>query len=42
MVENLCRHWGYERGTPFGEYDEGIAEPVAVAERKDYEGFGYD
>ena len=41
MVENLCRRWGYEKGTPLGRYGEGIVEPVAAAERKYNEGFGY-
>ena len=42
MVENLCCRWGYEKGTPLGRYGQGIVEPIAAAERRDFEGHGYD
>ena len=42
MVENLCHRWGYNKGTPLRQYDQGIAEPITADERRDFEGLGYD
>ena len=42
MVENLCRRWGYEKGAPLGQYDQGIIEPITAEERRDHEGLGYN
>ena len=42
MVENLCHRWGYEKGTPLGQYGQRIAEPIMAEERRDFEGLGYD
>ena len=42
MVENICRRWGYAKGTPLGRHDQGIVEPIAAEERRDFEGLGYE
>ena len=41
MVENIYHRWGYVKGTPLGQYGQGIAESVRAAERRDSEGLGY-
>ena len=42
MVENICRRWGYAKGTPLGRHGQGIAEPIMAEEHRDFEGLGYD
>ena len=42
MVENICRRWDYAKETPLGRHGQGIAESVAVEERRDFEGLGYE
>ena len=42
MVENICRRWGYAKGTPLGRHGQQITEPIAAEERKDFEGLGYE
>ena len=42
MVENICRRWGYEKGTPLGHHGHGIAEPVTTEEREKFQGLGYE
>ena len=42
MVENICCRWGYTKGTPLGQHAQGIAEPVAAEERRDFQGLGYE
>ena len=42
MVENICRRWSYAKGMPLGQHGQGIVEPVATEERRDFEGLGYE
>ena len=42
MIENLCRRWGYQKGIPLGWYGQGIIEPIAAEEQRDFEGLRYD
>ena len=32
MVKNVCHRWGYIKGTPLGQYSQGIAEPIVAEE----------
>ena len=42
MVENVCRRWGYEKGTPLGRHGQGIADPVTTEEHGKFQGLGYE